>query len=106
MANHIAHLFIRDPLVIFSETLDQDDSVSGDHFEVREAVSQLDKAEGYFLLRTEHPVYKLADHALQTSSVRNVDWLARRIPQHGSSADRLRECRFRRLYRSTQSSNP
>jgi len=34
MANHIAHLFIRDPLVIFSETLDQDDSVSSDHFEV------------------------------------------------------------------------
>lgn len=38
MANHIAHLFIRDPLVIFSETLDQDDSVSGDHFEVSQRI--------------------------------------------------------------------
>ena len=34
LANHIAHLFIRDPLVIFSETVDQDDEVSADHFEV------------------------------------------------------------------------
>jgi len=35
LAKHIAHLFIRDPLVVFSETVDQDDSVSSDHFEVR-----------------------------------------------------------------------
>ncbi|KAJ2338435.1 glutamate--cysteine ligase, partial [Coemansia sp. RSA 2618] len=33
LAKHIAHLFIRDPLVIFEELLDQDDSVSADHFE-------------------------------------------------------------------------
>jgi glutamate--cysteine ligase catalytic subunit len=33
MANHIAHLFIRDPLVVFSETLDQDDQTQFDHFE-------------------------------------------------------------------------
>lgn len=33
LANHIAHLFIRDPLVIFTETVDQDDEVSSDHFE-------------------------------------------------------------------------
>ncbi|KAJ1940276.1 glutamate--cysteine ligase, partial [Linderina macrospora] len=33
MARHIAHLFIRDPLVIFEELLEQDDSVSADHFE-------------------------------------------------------------------------
>lgn len=33
LANHIAHLFIRDPLVIFSETVDQDDEMSADHFE-------------------------------------------------------------------------
>jgi len=34
LAKHIAHLFIRDPLVIFAESIDQDDSVSSDHFEV------------------------------------------------------------------------
>lgn len=34
LAKHIAHLFIRDPLVVFSEMVDQDDSVSSDHFEV------------------------------------------------------------------------
>ncbi|KAJ2708356.1 glutamate--cysteine ligase [Coemansia spiralis] len=33
MARHVAHLFIRDPLVIFEELLDQDDAVSADHFE-------------------------------------------------------------------------
>jgi len=34
LSKHIAHLFIRDPIVIFSELLDQDDSKSSDHFEV------------------------------------------------------------------------
>ncbi|KAG0169334.1 hypothetical protein DFQ28_006514 [Apophysomyces sp. BC1034] len=33
LAKHISHLFIRDPLVIFEELLDQDDQMSSDHFE-------------------------------------------------------------------------
>ncbi|KAI9145449.1 glutamate-cysteine ligase-domain-containing protein [Paraphysoderma sedebokerense] len=33
LAQHYAHLFIRDPLVIYQELLDQDDSISSDHFE-------------------------------------------------------------------------
>ncbi|TFK44334.1 glutamate-cysteine ligase catalytic subunit [Crucibulum laeve] len=33
LSKHISHLFIRDPLVIFSETIDQDDAESSDHFE-------------------------------------------------------------------------
>ncbi|KAH9166432.1 glutamate-cysteine ligase catalytic subunit [Lactarius sanguifluus] len=33
LSKHIAHLFIRDPIVIFSELIDQDDSQSTDHFE-------------------------------------------------------------------------
>jgi len=33
LSKHIAHLFIRDPIVIFSELVDQDDSKSMDHFE-------------------------------------------------------------------------
>ena len=35
LARHISHLFIRDPLVVFSEMVDQDDETSNDHFEVR-----------------------------------------------------------------------
>jgi len=35
LAKHFAHLFIRDPLVIFSESIDQDDETMSDHFEVR-----------------------------------------------------------------------
>lgn len=34
LSNHFAHLFIRDPIVIFEETLEQDDETSSDHFEV------------------------------------------------------------------------
>lgn len=34
LSKHIAHLFIRDPIVVFSELVDQDDSKSADHFEV------------------------------------------------------------------------
>jgi len=34
LAKHFAHLFIRDPLVIFSESIDLDDTKSTDHFEV------------------------------------------------------------------------
>ncbi|KZT42485.1 glutamate-cysteine ligase catalytic subunit [Sistotremastrum suecicum HHB10207 ss-3] len=33
LAKHIAHLFIRDPLIVFSETLDWNDETSSDHFE-------------------------------------------------------------------------
>lgn len=33
LAKHLAHLFIRDPLVVFSETIDQDDMNESDHFE-------------------------------------------------------------------------
>lgn len=34
LAEHIAHLFIRDPLVIFKEKIDIDDKKESDHFEV------------------------------------------------------------------------
>ncbi|CUM53199.1 uncharacterized protein AC631_04920 [Debaryomyces fabryi] len=33
MAQHFAYLFIRDPLVIFSERIDQDNELENDHFE-------------------------------------------------------------------------
>lgn len=33
LANHMSHLFIRDPIVVFSEMIDQDDENSSDHFE-------------------------------------------------------------------------
>ncbi|KAK9458272.1 glutamate-cysteine ligase-domain-containing protein [Dipodascopsis uninucleata] len=33
LASHYAHLFIRDPIVVYSELIDQDDETSSDHFE-------------------------------------------------------------------------
>ena len=40
LARHMAHLFIRDPLVIFKELLDQDDENSVDHFEVKTCLTR------------------------------------------------------------------
>ena len=37
LARHFAHLFIRDPLVIYREKVELDDAASSDHFEVRAA---------------------------------------------------------------------
>ena len=34
LARHIAHLWIRDPLVIFSEAISVDDAKTSAHFEV------------------------------------------------------------------------
>jgi glutamate--cysteine ligase catalytic subunit len=33
LARHVAHLFVRDPLVIFKEKVELDDSTHMDHFE-------------------------------------------------------------------------
>jgi hypothetical protein len=33
LSRHVAHLFIRDPLVIFDDSLDVDDQRSTEHFE-------------------------------------------------------------------------
>lgn len=34
LSKHIAHLFIRDPVSLFSEKVNQDDEKDTDHFEV------------------------------------------------------------------------
>jgi len=34
LSTHFAHLFIRDPIVIFQETLDEPPEGKSDHFEV------------------------------------------------------------------------
>lgn len=36
LSTHFAHLFIRDPIVIFQETLDEPAEGKADHFEVRD----------------------------------------------------------------------
>lgn len=38
LAQHIAHLFIRDPLSVFEEKIHLDDENESDHFEVRFSV--------------------------------------------------------------------
>ncbi|KAJ1330689.1 hypothetical protein BSLG_009141 [Batrachochytrium salamandrivorans] len=45
LAKHYAHLFVRDPLVLFREMLDQDDLASSDHFEVDENMRAAQKRD-------------------------------------------------------------
>jgi hypothetical protein len=35
LAQHIAHLFIRDPVILFEEKIHLDDTKAADHFEVK-----------------------------------------------------------------------
>ena len=78
LSKHIAHLFIRDPLVVFSETIHQDDSTSNDHFEVR--ICSFRPYE-FFLMTcdntVEHSIHKLADTALQAAPSGFIHRLAR-----------------------------
>ncbi len=65
LSKHIAHLFIRDPLVVFSETIDQDDESSSDHFEVRLKAEM--SLQPSLMNYTEYTIHKLADFKIQTS---------------------------------------
>ena len=62
LAKHYAHLFIRDPLVIYAELLDQKNDTSSDHFEVRYLI------HGFDVSFIEHSINELADDAVQASS--------------------------------------
>lgn len=89
LARHMAHLFIRDPLVVFSETIDQDDTTSNDHFEVRTPAAVLPAPYKASILFAEHSVDELANSALQTTSGAVTHRLASRVSLDGSTADGL-----------------
>ena len=93
LAKHISHLFIRDPIVIFSETIDQDDENSNDHFEVRRyGLRRQQLTLTMFYVSPEYPINELADCSLQAASRALHHRLACRIPINGGPDDRLREC--------------
>lgn len=77
LAKHMAHLFIRDPLVIFSETIDQDDTTSNDHFEVM-LLFIPPFFEGLNVW-AEYPIHELADHSFQTAPTKLSHRLACRV---------------------------
>jgi Glutamate-cysteine ligase len=85
LSKHISHLFIRDPLVIFSETIDQDDASSSDHFEV--CLCAVCRGHHDLSPLAEHTVDKLANSAFQAATTKFVHWLARRVSQHGGAND-------------------
>lgn len=65
LATHFAHLFIRDPLVIFQETLDEPPEDKSDHFEVRrQRTTETPKLICHNFMILEPPIHKLATHAV------------------------------------------
>lgn len=77
LSKHVSHLFIRDPLVIFSELINQDDSVSMDHFEVSYRYFFEGTTGGQLLPVPEHSIYQLADCPFQAPACEFRYWLAR-----------------------------
>lgn len=76
LSKHIAHLFIRDPLVIFSELINQDDTTSMDHFEVSTSRNFFGRTFGiYQLPTTEYTIYQLADRSFQAPACELRYWL-------------------------------
>jgi hypothetical protein len=65
LAKHIAYLFIRDPIVIFSEMIDQDDEKDNDHFEVRYLHRYDISVQAQF--DSEYPINQLANRTLQAA---------------------------------------
>lgn len=66
LATHFAHLFIRDPLVIFQETLDEPPEDRSDHFEVRLETyyREMAKLICHNFMILEPPIHELATHAV------------------------------------------
>lgn len=91
LAQHIAHLFIRDPLSIFEEKIHLDDENESDHFEVRLAVSLLRKSSmcknrlefTQTCVLAEPAVNQLADDEVQTSTSELWYRLESWVPPHG-----------------------
>lgn len=80
LAQHIAHLFIRDSVSLFSEKVHQNDEEDTDHFEVIVAT------EGnysflifIFFTIQEYTINQLANHAIQTPTTKFNHWVEGRI---------------------------
>ena len=83
LAQHVAHLFIRDPVSLFSEKVNQNDEEDSDHFEVHifQSIVNLRNISNIILfLKTEPSINQLADDAFQATATQEHYWLARRIP--------------------------
>ena len=82
LAQHVAHLFIRDPVSLFSEKVHQNDEEDSDHFEVRVArrFSTFFRFKNVFFFKSEPSIDQLADDALQTTASAQHHRLAGRVP--------------------------
>lgn len=77
LAQHIAHLFIRDTVSLFSEKVHQDDERDIDHFEV--ISKTIFRTIFSIFCITEYSVNELANDAFQATTTKLKNWLARGI---------------------------
>ena len=82
LANHIAHLFIRDPLVIYKERVEIDDSKDVDHFENIQSTN-------WQSVRWKPPPPSAKDSQILDGGG---------IPIDRSSVNRVRKCGFLGIY--------
>ena len=78
LAQHIAHLFVRDSVILFEEKLNLDDTKDTDHFEVGESSIR----DRLVRLPVEYQFNQLAIHAIQTTSCEQQHRLASGVPTH------------------------
>ncbi len=74
LAQHIAHLFIRDPLFIYAENLEQDPDNETDHFEVKSTYLHGTSLVKHLSHLTEYSVYQLAVDEVQASSFSRLSY--------------------------------
>lgn len=76
LAQHIAHLFIRDPLSVFEEKIHLDDENESDHFEV--TIFKTSFREANLLPQTEHRS-KLSLRSFFIQNLQSTNWQTMRF---------------------------
>jgi hypothetical protein len=71
---------------VFSESIDQDDAESSDHFEVLPPHDLSSSVISNFIV-LEFAIDKLADPPIQTASTKVLHWLESGVQKHGSPND-------------------
>ena len=84
LARHIAHLFVRDPLVIRPDRIHLNDTIETDHFENLQSTN-------WQTIETDHRAVGSRTAEAAARGVRAAHRVARRVSFHGSAAHRLRE---------------
>jgi hypothetical protein len=85
LARHIAHLFIRDPLVIYHGKIELDDEKFSDHFENIQSTNWFVFPKTFMTASKQHSfsASSQANCSVQASSPSISHRMASRVPSHG-----------------------